>query len=295
MASHERRQAMEAFAGLIRKLRTAAGHGSGREFYRSSGARAFFLCTYEQYLNVERGRSMPSPGLVEKIAVALRVWLHEESSRQFFLAYLRLLLGSEELMGMVVSAVGAARAGKGTPPLRQALQRDIEARRRHVTPAQAEAMYADQISYWLSTVFCNDPREWSAPELAKLLGYGESAIRRSLERYVKVGFLIRSKDGRRFRCFADGRLLLMPRQTPHSEPEKWARMSDRLISDMTRRRGDQEMRQTLFLRASSPSLRQYYPYLAQTVLGAGVYADAESGPDTALYVVAASVRRLFPF
>lgn len=295
MPSAAQREAKAAFAGLIGRLREAAGHASAREFYRAGGGRAFFLCTYEQYLNVERGRSAPSPRLVEKIAVALRVWLSEESSRRFFMGYLRLLLGSEDLVAMVSQAVGATREGKGVTPLRQALQRTIESERVQVTPEQAEAMYADPVSYWLSAVFCNDAWAWSVPELAELLGYGEAAVRRSVDRYVKVGFVIPSKDGRRFRCFADGRLLLLPRRTPHSEPEKWARLSDRLIEAMTRRRGGREMRQTLFLRASSPALSQYYPYLAQTVLGAGIYEADERGPDTALYVVSASVRRLFRF
>ena len=288
----QRRAHLQAFSELLQLLRREAGHPSARDFYRSNGGRAHFLCTYEQYLNVESGRSAPTPGLLEKIAVALQIWLHEGKNRELFLVYLRLVLGSENLFEMVAQAIREAKNAAAAPPLRQALQRDLETRRRPVTQEQADAMYADPVSYWLSVVFCNDGGEWTAAELAQLLGYPESAIRTSAQRYLKTGFLVASKDGKRFRCFASGKVLVIPRRTPHLPPEP-VRRCERLNEEMARKRGCEELRESLYLKCYPSGIRQYYSYLARTVAGASVYSTADRGPDTAFYQVQTIVRKLF--
>ena len=64
---------------------------------------------------------------------------------------------------------------------------------------------------------------------------------------------------------------------------------------MSERRGAKLLNQAVLLRASETEFREFLPYLAQSVYGAHLYAKKERGPDTALFVIEASVRKLLPF
>jgi hypothetical protein len=63
---------------------------------------------------------------------------------------------------------------------------------------------------------------------------------------------------------------------------------------MAERRGKLELYEPMILRASTGALKSYFPYLTQSVLGADIYASAQRGPDTALYLIETLVHRLFP-
>ena len=139
-----------------------------------AGGRTFFGCTYKQYLNVENGQSAPGPETLEKIATALHVWFNDSQAREFFIAYLRTVLRSRELLEMALRALAVPPGGP--TPLRQAIQKDFQNRRFRVTPAQA-AMYSSYAHYWISNVFCNDNGEWSA-EACPALGLEPPAVRK---------------------------------------------------------------------------------------------------------------------
>ncbi len=257
-----------------------------------AGGRTFFGCTYKQYLNVENGQSAPGPETLEKIATALHVWFNDSQAREFFIAYLRTVLRSRELLEMALRALAVPPGGP--TPLRQAIQKDFQNRRFRVTQAQAAAMYSSYAHYWISNVFCNDNGEWSAEELARLLGLEPPAVRKALSDFVKNGFLSTAGNSGRYRCRAAGKVFVMPRKDPHVVDPQALRGRE-MLEKMASRTGVEEMFHGQFLRASSAALKQYYPFLAQAVVGCDVYSSPNKGADTAMFVVEARVRRLFPF
>ncbi|MBI3553263.1 MAG: hypothetical protein HY077_12280 [Elusimicrobia bacterium] len=67
----ERKIALLHFAALLRKYREGLGHRNAHSFFTAQGGRGFFGCTYRAYLYVEKGLSVPSPALVEKLVATL--------------------------------------------------------------------------------------------------------------------------------------------------------------------------------------------------------------------------------
>ena len=110
--------ALAHFAKLVRRCREAAGHASARAFYDASGGREALGVGFKAYANVERGVSVPQPPLIERLVAAFRLAHSPERSREFALAYLRVLLGFDEMLEFAVQVLtteGAVRPGAGAP------------------------------------------------------------------------------------------------------------------------------------------------------------------------------------
>lgn len=295
--ARERKAQAASFGALLGRLRRKAGFASAREFFNSSGGRAYFKCTYAQYANVEAGRSAPTAGLFYKIAVGLRLELTETGIREFILAYLRMTLGSCELFDLVRGTLAESSQAKSASPLRRAIAREIEHGRVVVSRELAAAMYAGPVHYWLSCVFSSDPGLWTPERLAQMLGYPSPAVRKALSDFERLGFLIKEAGG--YRSAFPDKILVMPHEELHKrgpgEDARRREMSAKLIAEMARKRGGVDLHHEHFMRASASALRQYYPYLAQTLTGVEIYSEPRTGPDTAMFALELTVRRLFPF
>ncbi len=276
-----------SFGEVLRRLRAAAGYASAREFFRTCGGRGFFGCSYEQYAHVESSRSAPGAALAERAATALRVWQFEARAREYFTAYLRAALKSDALVDMAVASF-SAKAGGESSPLRQAFRRNVEERRRRLTDVQVRAIRKDEASFWCFNVLCCDDGRWTAGDLAERLALPRAKVSRSLAGLVKAGLAAKDRDGR-WRADTRGKIHSYPRRQTY-KPD---RLEDllALYDAREKRGGETEMYEGMLLRASPRALRHFYSYLAQSVLGAGVYAVDEPG-ERALYLVEGRVRRL---
>ncbi|MEK7858145.1 MAG: hypothetical protein AAB320_03305 [Elusimicrobiota bacterium] len=281
-----------SFGSFLRGLREQAGSPSARDFYRANGGRAFFGCTYEQYVNVETGRSAPGPALAERAAVALRVWQVESRAKGYFTAYLRQVLRREELVKMIAAALSGPGPSLGSEasPLRQAFRRNLDERRRRLTEAEAQTIRSSEAAFWCFNVICCEDGPWAERELAKTIGLPVPVTRRALQKLSAAGVIARDKEGR-FRPAAKGRIFAYPRRRPHL-PDDF----EKILGHYDRREkngGETEMYESMLLRASGPALRRFFSYLAQSVQGAAVYASDE-GEDKSLFLVEGRVRRLLP-
>lgn len=282
---------MSEFAKLLTRLRTQAGYVSARSFYKDHGGTRFFGCTYKQYLNVESGRSVPQPKLVEKIASGLRVATDEVHSQEFALAYLRAMLKNKSLVEFIVSALSRG-SGTGVPPLRQALRKSFGERTVPLTRTQSELLMKSPKHYWCFTLLANDRGHWAVSDLSRLLGQKDGEALRRLKDLVKLGMLAKDKKGL-FYCPKAGRVFMHPRDdlyVPKVIPTlkgHWKSMSDKF--------GEVLLQQHLFTRASEGALRGYFPYITQNVQGADVYSTQDKGPDTSFFLIEAIVRRVLPF
>ncbi len=275
------------FPAVLRRLREQAGYTSAREFFRGNGGRVFFGCTYEQYAHVEGGRSAPGPQLAERAAVALRVWQFEAAAREYFTAYLRASLRSETMVEMIAAAF-AAKPGGESAPLRQAFRRNFDERRRRLTDVQVAAIRKDDASFWCFTVLGCDDRHWTTEDLAAVTALPRPKIARALLSLAKTGLTAKDREGR-WGVAGKGRIHAYPRKE-HYKPDGLQTLLARYDA-LEKRSGETEMYEGLLLRASPRALRHFYSYLAQSVLGAGVYAADEPG-ERALYLVEGRVRRL---
>lgn len=97
--------ALAHFAKLVRRYREAAGHATARAFYDALGAKDALGVGFKAYANVERGVSVPQPALVERLVAAFRLAHSPERSREFALAYLRVLLGFDEMLEFAVQVL----------------------------------------------------------------------------------------------------------------------------------------------------------------------------------------------
>lgn len=284
---------MRDFARAIRDQRKEAGYSSARAFYRRLGGRSFFGCTYKAYLNIESGRSTPHPRLAWSIASALRVSDHRRRGRQFIASYLSSLIGSEDLTGFLIQVLSGKDLAVGSEAMFQkASESSMSARTMPLTQEQVRLLYNDEAPYWCFTILSNDYGHWSEAELAGLLGLSSARLRAALASLISAGLLAQDKD-KKFFCPHTGKVFISPRKK-FFRPRflellkgHWTSLADR--------RGKKLMTQAALLRAPEAEFREFLPYLAQSVYGAHLYAKKERGPDTALFVIEASVRKLMPF
>lgn len=283
----------EAFSRLLVRLREEGGYPSARHFYRSWGGRSFFGCTYEQFVNVERGRSAAQPALVAKISAALRVWVYEDKAREFFTAYLGALLGNAELLELVLKSLAPAGPALGSERsvLRKAVQHDLEGRRYPLSQAQLRVVTKDSLHFWCFQVFCMDHGAWEPSSLGKLLGAAPASVGRALEALRGAGLAVKNRDGS-FEAPAKRKVFTFPRSNPFL-PDQGERLR-RFYDERIKASGGLEMHQTLALRAAPADLRHFFSYLAQAVQAAGVYAQGSAGDGTACFLVEGRVSRVLP-
>lgn len=272
------------FGTLVRRLRESHGHATARAFFESQGGDAFFGCTYRSYLNVESGYAVPNPHLVERLATALRVPLNEDTAKGFAVAYLRILLGFDDLLEFAVQAL-AADGSASTAPLGRP---DAEYVR--LTPAQAALLYESAESYWCFTLLASTPERRRARELAPRLELPEPVVRHALGRLEGARLASREKDG--YRRTKSGARLVFPKDETGRGSAALRRHWDAAAK---RRGGARLLHHPFLMLAPETELRNYFPYLSQTVLAADLYATPDDCPDAAFFLVEATVERLFRF
>lgn len=286
---------MADFCSVLRRLRTSLGHGSARAFFRAQGGAAFFGCTYKAYLNVEGGRSLPQPHLALKIAAGLN--LLDETRRhdavEFVTAYLRSLLGREELVALLVRMLsGKAPSQVETSMFRKASERSMSEQTIPLTRKQAELQLRSAEHYWAFTLLQDDRRHWEPAEIASILGLRRGKLVAALRELEGGELLAEDKDGR-FYCPHAGKVFIYPRDRFYAS--RFIPAMKGHWNDMVRKRGAAVFNSCLLVRAGEADLKSYFPTLAQSVYGAHIYAVKEKGPDTAFFTIEAVVRKLLPF
>lgn len=280
----------DGFAARLASLRRRRGYASAREFYKAVGGRAALGCTYAQYLNVESGRSVPNPAFVRAALALLNLQPDDPLCREAVTAYLKAALKDEAFLELLRQVFSAPRAA-GDAPMRRALKAAEESRLVQLTPEQVEAVEGEEKAYWCFQVFVNDSGTWDVKRLSRLLGYSPKDVTRALERLRKAGLVIAPEKGS-YRVFAPGAVVTCPREDFHV-PKTLERWLSRLAKPP--RTGTVEMYRGLVIRASAARLKQYFPYLDNSVGGASIYGESAGGADTGLYVIQGVVRRLFDF
>lgn len=261
--------ALSHFATLVRKYRELGGHRTARAFYDAQGGRESLGIGYKAYANVERGVSVPQPALVERLVAAFRLALSPERSREFALAYLRVLLGFDEMLEFAVQVLGSP--GKGAPPGPRGEPVRLSAPQSRVLK--------DPCAHAVLCALSQDQGRWRAEDLAAALRLDRAPVETALAALAKAGLASRDAPGRYAWPFP-GRTFLRP----EGLEAPWPAGEGELLLD-----------HPLLVRARESELRGYLPYLAQCIAAAELYGVAEKGADTALFSIEASVVHLLSF
>lgn len=283
-----------SFARSVERLRKKAGYGSSRAFFKKAGGERVFGCGYRQYLNVEKGRSAPSPRLIGRIAKALKLSESPDDAREFALAYLRSTLGPGDLLELFVKSLGLAAPPPGTgkpSALLKGMERHFEARTKLLSQDQADLIWSSKESYWAFMVLSNDDGGWDAKRMASVTGLPAIPLAKALARLERAGLAAKDSMGK-YRYPQAGEVLLYPRASFYP---KGLQALKKHWDEMSSRRGANLLDRHLFTRASEAELKAFFPYLLQSLHAADVATTTREGPDTAFFVVETTVRKLLPF
>ncbi|MBI4375487.1 MAG: hypothetical protein HY549_03460 [Elusimicrobia bacterium] len=287
---------MHGFAETVRRLRDGAGYSSARAFYRAKGGQNYFGCTYKAYLNIESGRSVPQPRLAYRIAAGLGLLADGSAVRNLVLSYLYSTIGSEDLAGFLAQVLSERAVASGPEVLFQkASASSMAARNRPLTQAQVSRLYGDEETYWCFTLLSNDYAHWTESDIVRSTGYSLKKVRAATEGLLEHGLIARDRNDKLY-CPDTGKVFIMPREK-FFRPRFLERLRQ-LWGGMSSRRGATLLHQGLVLRASESSLKESFPYLAQSVYGAHLYgkcSKAVGRPDTAMFVIEVMVKRLSDF
>lgn len=287
---------MTTFSALLTQYRREAGFGTGRGFYRNTGGRSALGCTYQQYLNIEAGRSVPKPAVFYAAVVQLGIWKDREKAGRLCRAYLEAQFGGGEFLEFLLRSLApAAAGGSQSSPLRKALQRDMQSRLAPLGQEQSRLIKKDAVHYWTYHVLAGDSGCWRAEKIAPLFGFKVPEVKKALEALAKAKVAELSKDG-----------YWSPYRERHVTHEKSAAPSrfevapsmerlNKVWSAVEAKHGQTLFHRYLFLRASESQLREYYPYFALSMDGMEIYDTIEKGGDTSFIVLEATVRRMMKF
>lgn len=282
------------FSKVLREIREESGYKTPRSFYLGQGGRKFFRCTYRQYANVEMGRSLPSPGLVEKIAVALRLGVDEERARDFVMAYLRSFLGNDTFLEFVVRTLNThiiPSKARGTH-IGRAVEQSFKARVSGLTKAQTDLFTGSREGYWCFAILSNDKGRWTAKELSGLTGLPAARLKKTLQKFVDSKLFSMDEDGR-FYCSRAGKEFLLARDS--FTPLRIDKLRG-YLHDMAAKRGGEQVIRYQGLRASEKELRTFLPSLfEESYKNLGLFATTKKGPDTAIFNVETVLRKVLPF
>ncbi|MEK9144519.1 MAG: hypothetical protein AAB339_02790 [Elusimicrobiota bacterium] len=280
------------FASCLARLRRGAGFPTAYRFYHGNGGRRHFPFTFVHYLRIERGLKLPKPQWLAGFLSALRLTPGEAGCREFFLAYMKGLLRTEEAFELVLAPLLSRRQDRAATMGAQALRWMKTAHARHLSPEQFQVLASDEAAYWCSEVLFNDGGSWSAPEIARILGLPEKAAARGLEKLTAAGMAKKtSKD--RFRSRWPGKLYTFPGRL-----EGMKRHLDAIAGfweRMFKRRGAEVGERVELVRAEAGAMRGYLPALAEALDSANVCATHAKGEATGLFLIEARVRKLADF
>ncbi|MBI2384636.1 MAG: hypothetical protein HYV14_01355 [Elusimicrobia bacterium] len=285
---------MKEFSAILRGLRLDAGHKTPRRFFLAQGGRAFFGCTYRNYANVEYGRSLPSPALMEKIAAALRLISDDARARPLLSAYLRALLEGTSLFDHILRALGRGphSAADRWSPMRRALEENVRSRAFSLTRDQTDAVAGSIEGHWAFGVLIHDGGRWTAKRLAQVTGLRADRLRRVLERLTKLGLFERDSEGG-YHCRHHGKDFHLAKGGMSQARLDALR---RHFVESGEKHGGTKVSRFLCLRASERELQAYLPQIFEASFKElGLLSTDEKSEDTAFFHVEAVYRKILQF
>ena len=276
------------FPQTLIRLRREQGFPTAYAFFQQRGGRRVFGLSFTNYLNFERGKSLPQGPRLTAVVSALGLAPLSPGARQLVYAYIHDMLGSEELLKSVMIASpdpAPASWQLAENSARQAIsQRSVQ-----LTLAQYQVLADDKIAYACHVILCNT-RGWvEKKELSEMAGSSGKPFEAALAR-LKAAKLVKPEGGRLKSPLA-GSYDVPPAVTP-ATAAVYARLQAHR-NEWAKRSGKVEFSRYLLLRAPEGKFSGYLPHLADVVSMSALYGDVERAEDSAMFLVEGRVTRLF--
>ena len=280
---------MKEFAKNLVIARSAAGYETAYKFYHRNGGRKHFPFTFVHYTRIEKGRSLPRPGWIEPIFVALRLLPAQAQARTLLRSFVSGLLGGEKNAAYILAPLlpGAEpQDAKFDPMLLLKAAHSV-----HLSPEEFAVMTGSEAAYWCAEALFNEAGAFTARELAEKTGLPCGAAAAALKALEKAKLAVRT--GAKYRCRYEGKFFMYPGRLAgmgtlldkaRAYWEKAARREGRAVFE---RLG--------LVRTTESAISGYRLDLAQTVDAANACIVNRSGPDTGFFLIEARIRKIKKF
>lgn len=277
------------FSEALVGLRKTAGFPTAYRFYHDNGGKPVLTFSYRNYLLFEQGKTLPSPEMLRRISLALRLIPKSPPAGELASSWLKTMAG-EETYGFVFEPfISVKTETPGLSPAHKAMGKLIK--KHPITVDQARLILATYEHYRAFIVFVNDMGTWTSGSLAKATRLKKSEAARTLAAFAKAGLAKKIRNDS-FRFPGDNVTLEFPRaeMLPPGLNDRMRGYQAQMIAS-----GAIAWRRMSVLRAGAAELAAYYPLMALTVSAASAYVTGEGTKDSALFGIESRVVKLFDF
>lgn len=278
---------MTRFGPSLARLRRDGGFATPYAFYHRSGGRRVFPFTFQYYLKIESGRSVPRPDWVPVIVSALRVAPSDADYRGLVTDYLKDLCGKEETYAALIGPLAVPLPPE--PPAPAVIRKLMYSQAYPISLAQLEALGASETVFWVFEYLCNTDEALDAAELAGRISYPPKAVAAGLARLTALK-LLRRASGARFKGVLVRRRFLYPSDTPAARKARERVRAH--IDAMARRSGADVARSGLIFRSTESAVRAAASEAKARLEQAQAGSVYEAGEGTAIYFLDFRARRL---
>lgn len=277
------------FSEALIGLRKTAGFPTAYRFYHDNGGKPVLTFSYRNYLLFEQGKALPSPEMLRRISLALRLIPKSPPAGKLAATWLKTTAG-EEAYGFVFEPFISIRTDTpGLSPAHKALGKLIK--KHPITVEQAVLILSTYENYRAFIVFVNDTGVWPCDSFARTAGLKKAEAAKILAAFARAGLAKRIKQGA-YKFPGDNVTLEFPRaeMLPPGLNDRMRGYQARLITS-----GALAWRRMNVLRADPADLAAYYPLLSLTMSAASAYVTGEKTKDSALFGIESRVVKLFDF
>lgn len=271
-------------------MRRDAGFATAYAFYHRSGGRTAFPFSYAYYTQIERGKTLPRAEWLPVILALLWLPADPEARRELLLAYLRDMIGRDEVFNDLFAPLVAPVEARAAEP--KALRRLIGRNAYPLSTAQMRAMLKTSASYW-AFVILTSSRGGSveAGEIARRCGFKAAEVERALSSLVRAKLASARPAGGWVSPFGDA-FVTIPRNYAGYAQDR-ARLAD-YWEKMTQSRGGDLLDLGSIIRAPTPVAIQAAALFRQAIETATAQYEDDGYFGAPFFLLQARVRRVLP-
>lgn len=278
------------FGATLAQIRQEQGFPGPHVFFRSREGRRNLGLTFANYLNIERGRSLPKNWRLKRILRALDLPDHAPRARELVRAYVAALVGSEDVLEVLGRPDSQDREGDAWRLAEDAARQAMTQRAVQFSLDQWRVIARDAASYACYTYLVNTPGWTTLGELARLTGFSPGPVKRALRALAKSGVAETARG--RARCPFARKWVRAP--APLAAASGLMSAAYRYRQQWIDKPAKLSHHSFLTVRMEGSALDRYQHHLSEAVKLASVYGDVEKSEGTAVYLVEGRVYKVFP-
>jgi len=277
-----------SFSDTLIDQRKTAGFSTAYRFYHDNGGKPVLTFSYRKYLLFEQGEALPSPEVLRRLSLALKLIPQSPAAGKLAAAWLKTLAG-EEAYAAVFEPFVLVKASEGMTPLHSAMGKILK--RHPVSVAEALVLLSSYDHYRAFLFLENEASPLSPASFGKILGLKERDATKILLDFAKAGLVKKSKSGA-YVCELSNAVLELPRAEilPPGLNDRMREYQAKMMAS-----GKLAWRRMKTLRADAVELAGFYPLLSLNMSAASAYEIDEKTKNSAVFAIESRVVKLFDF